>query len=264
MEQPKRILPPAIVLLFLAPAIGELLSGSSPPTEFFTPFGFTILVLLYGGGAILCREIKVRWGKGAASLLLLGSAYAVLEEGIMVASFYNPAWPDLGVLGLYGRWLGVNWVWLVELTIYHAIISITIPVTLVELVYPNQQGKPWLGKRWFLFITFFFTFNVIGGSLLFSVITGYKPTFSQIGFSLFLIVLFIFLSGQLPYDWFRRGKKKMRRPPFYFITTSICTFFKRDHFLDNTQSISNITSTNNLSFTWNNIKPTLYKIPEEL
>lgn len=94
MKQLKQVLPPAVILLFLAPAIGELLSGSSPPTEFFSPFGFTMLVLLYGGGAILCREIKVRWGKSAASLLLLGAAYAVIEEGVMVASFYNPAWPD--------------------------------------------------------------------------------------------------------------------------------------------------------------------------
>jgi len=29
--------PPAIVLFLLAPAIGELLSGSAPPLEFFNP-----------------------------------------------------------------------------------------------------------------------------------------------------------------------------------------------------------------------------------
>jgi hypothetical protein len=50
--------------------VGELLSGSAPPAEFFTPFGFTVMTLLYGGGALTARELKVRWGKGMGSLLL--------------------------------------------------------------------------------------------------------------------------------------------------------------------------------------------------
>jgi hypothetical protein len=66
-------IPPALVLLLLAPAIGELLSGSSPLAEYFTPFSLTILTALYGGGALLAREIKIRWRKGVGSLLLLGA-----------------------------------------------------------------------------------------------------------------------------------------------------------------------------------------------
>jgi len=36
----------------LSPAIGELLSGSAPPLEFFNPFGFAMLASLYGSGAV--------------------------------------------------------------------------------------------------------------------------------------------------------------------------------------------------------------------
>ena len=88
----KRRVPPALVLFLLSPAIGELLSGSSPPREFFALFGFTVMALLYGGGVLTAKELKVRWGKGMGSLLLLGAAYGVLEEGLMVASFQNPGW----------------------------------------------------------------------------------------------------------------------------------------------------------------------------
>ncbi len=84
-------IPPALVLFLLSPVIGELLSGSSPPAEFFTVFGFTVMSLLYGGGAILCRELKVQWRKGMGSLVLLGAAYGVIEEGLMVASFQTLA-----------------------------------------------------------------------------------------------------------------------------------------------------------------------------
>jgi len=47
---------PILFLFVLSPAIGELLSGSSPPLEFFNPFTFLILASLYGSGALLVRE----------------------------------------------------------------------------------------------------------------------------------------------------------------------------------------------------------------
>ena len=37
---------PALVLFFLSPAIGELLSGSAPPVEFFNPVLFVVLCAL--------------------------------------------------------------------------------------------------------------------------------------------------------------------------------------------------------------------------
>ncbi len=56
----RKLRSPAIVLFFLSPAIGELLSGSSPPKEFFNPVTLLLLALLYGSGAILCRELTLR------------------------------------------------------------------------------------------------------------------------------------------------------------------------------------------------------------
>ena len=131
---------PALVLFFLAPALGELLSGSSPPAEFFNPFALLLLSSLYGSGALVVRELKVRWDKGYASMFVLGAAYGIIEEGLMVKSFFDPEWMDLGILGIYGRWQDVNWVWAEWLTIYHAIFSIGIPITLVELAFTKSRN----------------------------------------------------------------------------------------------------------------------------
>jgi len=60
----RRRISPAVVLFVLAPAVGELLSGSSPPVEFFNPFTFFLLAALYGGGAILVRELVFKWRMG--------------------------------------------------------------------------------------------------------------------------------------------------------------------------------------------------------
>jgi hypothetical protein len=140
-------LSPSLLLFLLAPAIGELLSGSSPPLEFFFPPTLILLALMYGCGALVCREIVVRWGKGWLSLLLLGMAYGIYEEGIVIRSFFNPGWEDLGNLAHYGRWAGVNWVWAEHLTHYHALVSVMASITLVEIVYPARRRDRWLGRR---------------------------------------------------------------------------------------------------------------------
>lgn len=143
----KRTRRAVLLLLFLAPVCGEIMSTSAPPVEFFQPVSLVFLVALYGCGALLIREVVRRWNQGWMSIFLLGMAYGIYEEGIVVRSFFDPTWMDLGILAEYGRWLGVNWVWTLWLTIFHAIISITIPIALVELVFPTLRDELWLGKR---------------------------------------------------------------------------------------------------------------------
>ncbi len=154
---------PILFLFVLSPAIGELLSGSSPPLAFFNPLAFCLLCALYGSGALLVRDYARRWKKGWYSILLLGAAYGIIEEGIMVRSFFSPTWKDLGILGTYGRWLGVNWVWAEWLTIYHSIFSITIPILLVELTNPAVRSQAWLSRkqRW-LFRSLFILAVLLG------------------------------------------------------------------------------------------------------
>lgn len=135
-----------IILLFLSPALGELLSGSSPPLMFFNPVSLLMLVLLYGCGTLLIREAKARW-KLQWSVILLAVAYGIIEEGMLVQSFFNPGWEDLGVLSGYGMYFGVQWPWAIMLTFYHATISTLIPIAIVELLWPKYKDVPLLKKR---------------------------------------------------------------------------------------------------------------------
>ena len=135
-----------LLLLFLSPALGELLSGSAPPLVFFNPITLLTLVLLYGCGTLLIREAKARW-KLQWSVIFLVIAYGIIEEGILVKSFFNPGWVDLGSLSRYGMYLGVQWPWTIMLTLYHATISTLIPIAIVELLWPEHKDVPLLGKR---------------------------------------------------------------------------------------------------------------------
>ncbi len=212
-------IPPALFLFFLSPIIGELLSGSAPPAEFFTSFGFTIITLLYGGGAVITRELKTRWCKGVGTTLLLGAAYGVLEEGLMIASFQNPNHLDLGVLGVFGRWLGVNWVWATELTMYHSIISITIPILLTEYIYPAQKNKQWLTGRWKTILHTLFIADVTIGFVLFTQFNHFTPPLPQYTLFIAAFLALIYAAYRLPADWARRGTKPMRAPRYYFALT---------------------------------------------
>jgi hypothetical protein len=169
----RRLVTPALVLFFLSPAIGELLSTSSPPAEFFNPFSLLLLASLYGSGALLVRELVFRWGKGWPSVLVLGAAYGMVEEGLAVKSFFDPNWVDLGTLGEYGRWLGVSWVWSVGLTIYHAVFSIGIPILLVSLLFPAHRDRPWLRPNGFRWVAGLFCAVTIFINL---ALTPYRPS----------------------------------------------------------------------------------------
>jgi hypothetical protein len=163
---------PIIILALLSPVIAELLSGSSPPLEFFNPFGFMLLVGLYGSGVIIVRELCIKWKKGWESVLLLGAAYGIIEEGLAVKSFFDPNWMDLGVLGTYGRWIGVNWVWSFCLTIFHAIYSIVIPILIFSLIFPSLKNKRLLSDKG-LAVCFAILLFIVGVCYFF--LTPYRP-----------------------------------------------------------------------------------------
>jgi hypothetical protein len=159
----RRFFGPGLALFFLAPAIGELTCGNTPPRMFFNPLAIVLLGVLYGGGAILVRETTRRWNKGWLTLLALGAAYAWVEEGLAVKTYFNPEGAP-GYLGSYGRWLDVNWVWSLDLTFYHAIYSIAVPILLVELMFPSRRTERWAG-RW--------TQVILGALLIIEVLLGY-------------------------------------------------------------------------------------------
>lgn len=137
---------PAAIAVAGSFGIAELLTGSTRPALFVaSPVVFVLLVGLYGCGVLSARELAMRWGGGWVSLLLLGAAYGVLEEGLVARSFFDPDWGDLGDLAGHGRLAGVNWVWAVYLTIFHAVFSIATPTALARVA--TRKDGPWLSSR---------------------------------------------------------------------------------------------------------------------
>jgi hypothetical protein len=171
-----------LTLFLLAPLTAEALTGSTPIFDFLThPFSLLYLPALYGSGALLARELVRRRRLGWPNLLLLGAAYGILEEGLVVTSWFNPFWPDVcqraqhPPTGLcdYGRMAQTNLVWALSLTLFHAVCSVAIPILLTERLFPQRARAPWLGRRGeFFFILSLVVASFIG--LLFFGFLGFR------------------------------------------------------------------------------------------
>jgi hypothetical protein len=95
----------------------------------------------------------------------MGLAYGVLEEAIIIQSWFIPTFPALRTLAVYGRAWDTSWVWAFGLTGFHAVFSITIPILLVEATYPRVAALPWLNRFWLRLVLGWFTFTVLLGAV---------------------------------------------------------------------------------------------------
>ncbi|MGH9494976.1 MAG: hypothetical protein ACRD3B_08270 [Candidatus Sulfotelmatobacter sp.] len=130
-------------LLLLTPFIGEILSGSTRTSILFV---YIPEIIVWGVGALFCRELVRRWRAGGASLLLLGLALSVAEEFIIQQTSLAPL-PFPSSHADYGRMWGVNLVYLLFMLGYESVWVVVVPVQVTELFFPRQASEPWLRLR---------------------------------------------------------------------------------------------------------------------
>jgi hypothetical protein len=137
-----RRIAPAFALYFLSPFVAEFLLGD---------FSIKDLVLilplspLYGGGALLIREVVRRTGRGWPTIVLLAMAFGVFEEGLLTQSLFNKAYGPGNLLDPgYVPALGIAIPWTIFVISIHTIWSISTPIALVEESTRTRRTTPWL------------------------------------------------------------------------------------------------------------------------
>ncbi|WP_207714291.1 hypothetical protein [Scytonema sp. UIC 10036] len=139
----KRIAP-AIGLFVLSPSIAEFLLGNISIDAL--PIGL-FAAPLYGGGTLLIREVTRRTKRGWTTMILLGLAYAVIEEGLVTQSLFNPSFVGLNLLNIaYIPVLGIGAWWTLYVLTLHTVWSTSVSIALIETLVPNRSTTPWLGK----------------------------------------------------------------------------------------------------------------------
>ncbi len=152
---PRRVAP-ALSLFMLAPLVAEFLLGN---------FAIDAVVAglfcapMYGGGAVLVREVVRRAGRGWPTIFLLAMAYAVVEEGLVIQTLFNPSYFGLHLLrDSYIPAMGMGAWWTLFVLTLHTVWSISVPIALVEALV-RDQNEPWLGKTGLAVITLVFMFG---------------------------------------------------------------------------------------------------------
>lgn len=137
-------------LAVLGPLIAEVVASSNTPAILF-PVLLPFLILIYGLPTLLIRELWVRCRIGWPGFLMLGAAYSAFNEGVIAATWFKINSENMKVLVFTaaeaGRANGVNWAVMLNLTVYHTLWSILIPIVLMEAWARHDRARPWL-PRW--------------------------------------------------------------------------------------------------------------------
>ncbi|HEU5430731.1 MAG TPA: hypothetical protein VFU81_03660, partial [Thermomicrobiales bacterium] len=138
-----RRIAPAVGLFCLAPLVAEFLLGNISIDQWPS---LIVLAPLYGGAAVLIRESVRRAGRGWPSILLLGLAYGIVEEGLVTQSLFNPGYVGADLLRVtFVSWLGIGVWWTLFVLTLHTVWSVSVPIALVEALTPRRRTTPWLG-----------------------------------------------------------------------------------------------------------------------
>lgn len=206
-------------LILLTPGIPEYLTGSSKlVTLFVNPLSFFLGVYfnicLYTCGVLLIREFAVRLNRGWGSILLLGCAYGIMEEGIAVHTFFIPTGGPAANLAFYGRFDGVNWVWVFLITFFHAVYSVALPILLLKLAYPESAKRPLL-QGWRMPVVFFIYMQDV---FVLNYVVPSQP--AEKYYVIFLLTVIVLIIGAriLPTDFLSAKGAEKKSPRGAFIS----------------------------------------------
>jgi hypothetical protein len=208
---------PALILFFLSPWIGEVISGFLSVEQFFKPLRLLITLPPYGCGALIARELVVRNRKSWPGLFMFGLAFGIFFEAIITRVFVNP---EPGILSAqaiaYQRVLGWNWANTIGVTHFHALLAIAAPVFLTEMLFPKQRGESWIGTPvlWICVLVMLVWPFVLG------LIADYVPSVPVALSAIALTGLFIALGLAMPACVFSSQHRRARHPFWMFL---VCT-----------------------------------------
>jgi hypothetical protein len=139
-----------VALLLGAPVCAELLQAYLDITgdAFEVLFAIVFFAPLYGGAAVLIREVSVRTRRGWPGRLLLAAAFGVLMTTVIDSSLFTPEspgidyWDDIMGSALVG---GVSAYAVTTWVMGHVLMSVGAPLAVVEGLLPDGRDRPWLG-----------------------------------------------------------------------------------------------------------------------
>jgi len=210
---------PIAVLVFLSPVLAELLLGVVRISNVW------LLIPemgVYGFAALIIREVARRRQRGWGTILLLGIAYALAEECVILQTSFTPQFFPPAFSANFGWAFGVQWIYLVAMLWYESVYAIVLPISLTELLFPAQRDELWLNRRGLAVAAVIFVLSSIGVWWLWSHVglqkygtSSYQIPPANIGIALVAIVALLISTLLLPsHARARRTATRRTWPPW--------------------------------------------------
>ena len=135
---------PIAVLIFLSPVITELLAGTVRLSNIWL---LVPEMAVYGFASLLIREVVRRKGRGWGTILLLGIAFAIAEECVILRTSLTPQFFPPAFDKSFGWAYGVQWIYLLAIVWYESVYAVVLPIYLTEMLFPSKREASWLGRR---------------------------------------------------------------------------------------------------------------------
>ena len=141
-----------VALLMLSAICAELLQAYDDSTgrPFALLFAIAFFAPLYGGPALIVREVARRTGRGWPSMVLMATAFAIIQPGVIDQSLFSDSYRDIAdwsdsLRATYIDTLGLSAFMAQAFVVGHVVFSFCAPIALVEAMRPATARTPWLG-----------------------------------------------------------------------------------------------------------------------
>ena len=154
MTPPRTRRLPVLGVLVLAPWFAEMSWGGYPFTDI--PVILLFLAPMYGGAAVLIREVARRTGRGWPTIVLLAAAFGVLQAGLVDQSLFNPSYDRYDFQHpVHVDGVGISLYYLLAFVTGHVVASIVAPIAVAEC-WTRRGKEPWLTRRsvWILVVVY--------------------------------------------------------------------------------------------------------------
>lgn len=218
---------PVVGLLLIAPFTAEYIIGYLDVTG---DFGLMLLYLiffgpLYGGAALIIREVTRRAGLGWLTIIILSFAFGLFQAGMVDHGLFNPTfqgidyWQDLRD-PTYIPVLGFSAYQAVEFISGHVIWSITVPIVIMEILFSNRKREPWLSN---ISLPISIILYLLASAFIFQdqvTMDQFLPSITQFIFTGIIVIVLIiaaFIAG-------RRNRTRIDKPapnPWFVATIAL-------------------------------------------
>jgi len=194
----ERSILPAVGLFFLAPLVAEFLLGDLPIRMLPVVL---VIAPMYGGGALLIRELVRRAGRGWPSIVVLALAYGIVEEAYTTQSLFNPNYLKLNLhllVPAYIPELGIGAWWTIFVLTLHTAWSVSTSIALVEASVPDRAELPWLGNLGIAVTAVLFTLGAFVTTRYQLKQDAFRASHAQLATAALICVALVVLAFLLP------------------------------------------------------------------